>query len=100
VCDSDLTVWVTAIKSERAGVKNSANEILSDFEADSEQIVTHETENILGKGSIRWVEDDGRRYWRLRARSAADGKFCICTICYSNSRQMPLALEIWKSLQV
>jgi hypothetical protein len=98
--DLDLTVWITAFKSERDGLKNSANEILSGFKPDSEDIVTHGTEQILGKGSIRWVEDDGQRYWRLRARSAADGRFCLCTICYSDSRQMPLALEIWKSLRV
>ena len=93
-------MWVTPFKSERDGVNNSANEILSEFKPDSEDIVTHTTEKILGRGSIRWIEDDGHRYWRLRARSAADGRFCLCTICYADSLQRPFALEIWQSLRV
>jgi hypothetical protein len=97
--DSALTVWVTAFRSEEDGVKKSAREILADFTPDSSEIVAHETGGILAKASIRWVEEDDQRYWRLRGRSAADGRFCICTICYADSAQAPLALDIWKSLR-
>jgi hypothetical protein len=98
--DRDVTVWITAFKSESEGLERSANEILSDFKPDSEDVVTQETEKILGKGSIRWVEERGQRYWRLRARSAADGRFCLCTICFADPLQKPLAMEIWKSLRL
>lgn len=98
--DQDLTAWVTAFKSEKDGVKNSASEILSEFQPDSEDIVTHKAEGVLGKGSVRWVEEDEQRYWRLRARTATDGRFCLCSICYADPLQRDLALEIWQSLTV
>jgi hypothetical protein len=91
--DRDLTVWVTAFKGD-----GSAREILSEFQPDSDDIVTHEIEGILGRGSVGWVEEDGQRYWRLHARSADDGRFCLCTICYAASSERNLALEIWQSL--
>ena len=70
------------------------------FQPDSDDIVTHETESILGKGSIRWVEEDGNQYWRLGARSADARRFCLCTICYADPSERNLALEIWRSLTV
>lgn len=96
--DSDITVWFTAFRLEKDDVRSTASEILSDFKPDSEEIVTHETERILGKGSICWVAEE--RYWRLRARSATEGRFSLCTICYPDTQQKPVVLEIWRSLRV
>jgi hypothetical protein len=98
--DRDITVWFTAFQSEMDGVKTSGAEILSQFKPDSEDIAIHEAERIAGQGSIRWVEEGDQKYWRLRARSATDGLFCHCTICYADTSHRELALEIWRSLTV
>jgi hypothetical protein len=97
--DSQITVWFTAFKkTEVDGTSRPASRILSEFEPDSDDIVTYQTDNIAGLGSIRWVERDEQRYWKLSARSAVNGRFCVVTICFASESERPLILQIWESL--
>jgi hypothetical protein len=94
--DPAVTVWVTAYSSEHGGSATPAEQILQGITMDSEDVVTHQESGLLGRGCISWVEQEG--YWRLRARSAVTGRFCLCTICYGSDKLRDQALEIWRSL--
>lgn len=94
--DSEVTVWFTAFKSAVDGAPASASKLLGEFEPDGDDVINYERGELAGKGSISFVQEED--YWRLRARSAGAGRFCLCTICFKDLARRQLALQIWQSV--
>lgn len=98
--DQRRDVWISAFRAQpSAGGEQSPEKILRG-QADGEgELFEFAEEGLAARATLAHVEEDGRRYFRLRGRTATEGRFALSTIAFTDREELDWALGVWKSIR-
>jgi hypothetical protein len=98
--DGQRTVWCTTFTFQRrAGGEPSAEETLEGMKLEAGERFEHRGDKIIGRAVLGPHEEDGRKLWRLSARSAIAGSAVLCNVFFNDIADRDWAIQTWRSLQ-
>ncbi|MBX9603828.1 MAG: hypothetical protein K2X35_22670 [Bryobacteraceae bacterium] len=98
--DHRRDVWISAFRAQPSpGGEQSPEKILRG-QADGEgELFEFADDGLAARATLAEVEEQGRRYFRLRGRTATEGRFALSTIAFTDRRELDWALGVWKSIR-
>jgi len=98
---SDRVIRVSTFSAPRGG-DDPLGHMLADFVDDASEhaeMIEHADDDVVGRGSIEWVETDEGGTWRLRGAMRTMRSLVLATIEFGSDEHRPWAEDVFRSLR-